>query len=395
MPKLLQINVTANSGSTGKIAEQIGGLAIDNCWESWIAYGRGVPKSRSELIRIGNDIDMRWHGIESRIFDNHGLASVKVTKHFIEQAKAINPDIIHLHNIHGYYINYPLLFEYLKAWGGPVVWTLHDCWPFTGHCAYFMMSGCEKWKTGCHDCGNIHAYPKSLFRNRSEHNFTQKKSVFTYLGRNLTLVPVSQYVNSYLNDSFFSDTNSIVIHNGIDLTKFQPCSRKRNLVLGVANVWEQRKGLFDFYRLRQELSTDYRILLIGLSKSQIKRLPDGIDGIERTESQEELAELYSSAVALVNPTYEDNYPTVNLEAIACGTPVITYRTGGSPESITPDIGIVVEQGDINGLVNGIKRASDGEFSVSACRAYAEANFNQKNCFKTYLDLYNSLIKQQS
>lgn len=391
MPKLLQINVTANQGSTGKIAEQVGRLVMSHGWESWIAYGRGVPRSESGLIRIGNDWDMRVHGVQSRLFDNHGLASRRVTGQFIKTAWEINPDIVHLHNIHGYYLNYPMLFEWLKEWGGPVVWTLHDCWPFTGHCAYFMMSGCEKWMSGCHDCGSLRGYPASLLMDCSERNYNLKKKFFTSLDDRLTLVPVSHYVGDYLKDSFFKNTRREVIHNGIDTEVFRPCAQKERLVLGVANVWEQRKGLNDFYELRRLLPPDFRILLVGLTKRQIERLPSGIDGISRTESQDALAKIYSQAIALVNPTYEDNYPTVNLEAISCGTPVITYRTGGSPESLTDLTGVVLEQGDIMGIVDAINDFEHRDSVDVMCRRYAVANFEQKKCFNAYFNLYQNLL----
>lgn len=392
MPKLLQINVTANWGSTGKIAEDIGLLAIDAGWESWIAYGRGMPVSASNLIRIGNDFDMKLHGVQSRLLDNHGLASSNATKEFIRQIKEIKPDVIHLHNIHGYYLNYPLLFDFLRSWGGPVVWTLHDCWPFTGHCAYFMMSGCEKWRSGCHDCKSLRSYPASLLCDRSEKNYSLKRKLFTSLGDRLTLVPVSDYVGNYIKDSFFRNTRSVVIHNGIDTDVFKPCAAKEELVLGVANVWEKRKGLEDFFELRKLLPDSYRMLLVGLSKKQLNMLPVGIEGLERTDGQAQLAQIYSSASVLVNPTYEDNYPTVNLESIACGTPVITYNTGGSPESVTKDTGFVVKRGDVNSVVNAIlKFEKDGYPSISDCREYAEKYFNQKDCFKAYIDLYNHII----
>ena len=183
-----------------------------------------------------------------------------------------------------------------------------------------------------------------------------------------------------------------VIHNGIDLEIFKPCSPKKKLIIGVSNGWDYRKGLSDFFMLRDKLPSDYHIILVGLQDKQIKTLPRGIEGIKRTNSQHELAEIYSSAIALINPTYEDNYPTVNLEAIACGTPVITYSTGGSPESITPQTGIVVEQGDINGLVNGISRIENEGFSVAECRKYAEQHFDKNTCFSKYISLYKNLLK---
>lgn len=391
MPKLLQINVTANSGSHGKIAEGIGKLAMDSGWDSWIAYGRGNSQSASNLIRIGNDLEIKLHGIETRIFDNHGLASKRVTRRFIEQVKEISPDIIHLHNIHGYYLNYPILFEYLREWGGPVVWTLHDCWSFTGHCSHFMLTGCDKWKTRCNSCGNLKAYPKSLLFDNSSKNFDIKKNSFLSLGEKLVLVPVSYFVGNYLKDSFFCNTKMKVIHNGIDLNVFSPSSEKEKMILGVSNVWTPLKGLNDFFKLRRMLPHGYKIVMVGLTDKQIRNLPDDIIGIKRTEGQKELARLYSTAMVFVNPTYEDNYPTVNLESIACGTPVITYRTGGSPESITHNTGIIVEKGDVDGLLTAIKAIETGNHTPQNCRDYAEAHFDQRICFQEYIKLYNQLL----
>ncbi len=395
MSKLLQINVTANWGSTGKIAEAIGKLALSKGWESWIAFGRGQANSASNLIRIGSKADVCLHGAESRLLDNHGRASVIATKLFIRKIKGINPDVIHLHNIHGYYINYPLLFKFLKEWGGPVVWTLHDCWPFTGHCSHFITSGCEKWKTGCGRCPSLGEYPSSLFFDNSQSNFRKKKRYFTSLGKQLTLVPVSKWIAELVGESFFGDTNKVVIHNGIDLSVFKPCAPKEKIILGVANVWSQKKGFDDFFKLRGLLGQDYRIVMVGLEKNQIQSLPVGIEGIERTNGQSELARIYSSAQVLVNPTYEDTYSTVNLEAQACGTPVITYRTGGTPETISPATGIVVQQGDLQGLVKAVEKITRGEsYSSDDCRRHALAAADRDKCFNQYIDLYNSLLSGQ-
>lgn len=389
MNKLLQINVSANSGSTGKIAEQIGLLAEKNGWNVWMAYGRTNNDSRLKTIRIGSDIDVKEHGFETRFFDNHGLASRTATKRFIEQIKEIKPDVIHLHNIHGYYLNYPILFRYLKEWGGPVVWTLHDCWPITGHCSYFMHSGCERWKTQCYDCPSLNEYPSSLLIDGSRRNFNYKKYYFSSIASQLTLVPVSNYVGGYIPESFLNEAKIEVIHNGIDLSVFKPYDEpKENLILGVANVWDTRKGLQDFYKLREILPSEFRILLVGLSQKQLSNLPYGVEGLTRTTNQDELARLYSNSLALVNPTYEDNYPTVNLEAIACGTPVITYMTGGSPESITNKTGYILKQGDVVGIANAVRHIADGAISSSDCRDYSLKHFSNTECFQTYINLYN-------
>lgn len=396
MHRLLQINVTANWGSTGRIAEGIGECAINNGWESWIAYGRGDPTSKSNLIRIGSDFDMRMHGIQNRLFDNHGLVSKNATKLFIDKIKEINPDIIHLHNIHGYFINYELLFNYLKEWGGPVVWTLHDCWPFTGHCAYYTYANCNRWQTQCYNCPQSKSYPSSLLLDKSETNFRKKREAFLGL-QNMTLVPVSEWLKRELSKSFLKEYPTLTIHNGIDTDVFRPTTtiKKDNnshTLLGVASVWDKRKGLDEFVHLRRSLPPNYTITLIGLSNRQISKLPDGITGIQRTENLTELAHLYSEATVFVNPTLEDNFPTTNLEALACGTPVITYNTGGSPESIDNKTGIIVPYKDRDSLVEAIRYACEKErFSSVDCRNIAETKFNKQKAFMKYINLYNSLL----
>lgn len=397
MYKLLQINVTANSGSTGKIAEAIGRLAINRGWESWIAYGRGTPQSESRLIRIGNDWDMRWHGVETRLLDNHGLASRRTTRLFISRIKEINPDIIHLHNIHGYFINYPLLFRFLREWGGPVVWTWHDIWPMTGHCAFFGKDQCDKWKTACHECKRKTVYPGSLLNNRSSKNFEDKRRAFSGM-KDLTIVLVSDWLNEMRKDSFLKNTHGVVIHNGIDLDMFSPepvPSKEKGYILAVANVWTSEKGWDDIMSLRKILADDIDIIMVGLNDKQMANLPEGIKGLRRTQNLRELKALYSNAIVFINPTWGDNFPTTNIEALACGTPVITYRTGGSPEAIDSNTGIVVEQGDVQGLKKAIEtiRTSSDRFTPELCRARAEKYFNQNDRFEEYFELYEKIINK--
>jgi len=306
-------------------------MAVERGWESWIAYGREPHReSASRLIRVGSDLDVKLHGLESRLLDNHGLASRRSTRRFVSQLDEIKPDIVHLHNIHGYYLNYPILFDWLRKWGGPVVWTLHDIWPITGHCAYFGVNECRQWRDGCVKCPRLKTYPASLLIDRSNRNFQLKKELFASLP-NLTLVPVSDWLSELLDHSILAPVPKVTIHNGVDLNVFKPAGNANHsrYILGVANVWEPRKGLPDFFELRKILPEDMGIVLVGLTKEQIAELPAGIKGIERTSSRKDLVALYSGAVAVVNPTYEDNFPTVNIEALAAGTPVVTYRTGGS------------------------------------------------------------------
>lgn len=400
MPTLLQINVTSNWGSTGKIAEHIGVLAQQSGWDSYIAYGRYANPSRLNTIKIGNIVDVYEHYIENRFFNREGLASRKATKKFLKQIDEINPDIVHLHNIHDHYLNYKLLFEYLAKKKIPVVWTQHDCWAFTGHCAHFDGISCNKWIKDCDGCPQI----KSFSLDRSKENYELKRSLFTSLS-SLTLVPVSDWLRRLLIRSFLKEQSICVIKNGIDLDVFKQNNHivdirtkynlgKRKIIMGCASVWTQSKGLADFVKLRNLLPiSDYTIILVGLSKEQISNLPEGIIGLERTNSLSELVELYSIADMFVNPTYSDTYPTTNLEALACGTPVITYMTGGSPESVDEKTGIVVEQGNINALANAIVGMTKDSSISDACRKRAEEYFDNKKCFEKYINLYNSILKR--
>ena len=401
MKKLLQINVVANIGSTGRIAENIGKLAISQGWESYIAYGRGEPKSASKLIRVGSDSDMYMHALQSRLLDNHGLASVAATKSFVEEIKRINPDVIHLHNIHGYYLNYKILFEYLATIDTPVVWTLHDCWAFTGHCSHFDAIGCDKWRTGCFSCPLKGEYPVSKLMDASKRNYALKKRLFTSVP-NLTFAPVSRWLADLVGESFLGKYPVQVINNGIDTEVFQQRQsdlRKKHgienkfVLVGVAGVWDAMKGLEDFIKLSSMLPDDCVIIMIGLTKKQIETLPDNIIGIERTENQIQLAEYYSMADVYVNPTYNDSFPTVNLEALACGTPVITYKTGGSPESVTEGTGLVVNKGDVDNLLYAIEtiRRNGKQHYSAACRQRAVEFYNKDDKFREYIKLYNELV----
>lgn len=399
--KILQINSTLNWGSTGRIAEEIGNVIKANFGESYIAYGRYHNRSLSKEIHIGNKWDIFMHVLQARFLDRQGLGSQKATKDFLNRVENINPDIVHLHNIHGYYVNYQLLFEFLSEVNVPVIWTLHDCWSFTGHCTNYTFDGCEKWKTLCYECALKKKYPSSLFIDNSTKNFLDKKRFFT-LPKKMILVPVSDWLAKEVAKSFLGKKYEVqVIHNGIDTNVFSPIENKtffhnkngKHIVLGVASIWEERKGLMDFVKLRKFLSDDYIILLIGLNKKQCVSLPKGIIGIERTNNIRELAEYYSIAEVFVNPTWEDTFPTTNLEALACGTPVVTYRTGGSPEAISSETGFVVEQGDLEGVVAAIKEISfkGKSFYSQACRNRAIQNFNKIDRYQEYIELYKKIL----
>lgn len=401
--KLLQINSVINSGSTGRIAEDIGVKAMDNGWESYIAYGRNDGQSLSNKIKIGNKWDIRWHGVQTRLFDRHGFASKKATVKLVKQIQKIGPDIIHLHNLHGYYLNIEILFNYLADADIPIVWTLHDCWPMTGHCPYFSYVKCDRWKTHCHNCPQKTNYPSSLCLDRSSQNHKLKQRFFCSV-KNMTIVPVSNWLSDIVSKSYFRSYPHRVIHNGVNTNIFSLDKdgtnvrvkyhlQNRMVLLGVAGVWEERKGLRDFIELSRKIPEDVSIVLVGLTEKQIRELPPNIIGIKRTESIYELAELYNAADLFVNPTWEDNFPTTNLEALACGTPVLTYATGGSVEAVTHDTGFVVEQGGIDGIlrcVETIKGSKKASYSV-ACRKRAVENYNKDDRYNEYIRLYEELL----
>lgn len=391
MRKLVQLNATANWGSTGRIAEGIGRQAMKWGWESYIVYGRMMNPSASRLIRVGTYAGNVMHYIRDRVLDGEGLGSRRSTQKLITRLCEIDPDVVHLHNIHDHWLNYPMLFDYLAESAAKVVWTFHDCWAFTGHCYHFEHIGCDRWcNEGCYDC------PQKGVIDRSVRNFKIKRQMVDRLGGRLTIVPTSDWINSKSSKSvIFHSCNHTIIKNGIDLNVFKRSACRSKLVLGVSNVWPDYKGLQDFVALRQILPSDYKILLIGLTDKQIAALPEGIDGKPRTQSIEELVGYYSSALVFVNPTHCDTFPTVNLEALACGTPVVTYRTGGSPEAVDENTGIVVEQDDIEGLRDAIIRigSSPGCYTSEQCRARAEEYFDREKQFGLYVDLYESLFEK--
>lgn len=400
MKKLLQINpVIKENTSTGKIMRTLGELAQAAGWESYVAYSRardGVPPHSSRLVPVGNKADLLLHWVATRLFDAHGLASRLATRRFVARLRELNPDVIHIHNIHGYFLNYKILSRALAQMGKPVVWTVHDCWLYTGHCYHYASAGCERWKTGCHHCPQKKAFPASWLLDRSRRNWEDKKKAFCSIP-GLTLVTVSRWMKGEIARSFLGGVRCEVIHNGINLDTFRPSPSAETALaygtyyLAVASIWLPEKGLQDLEKLSSVLDADERLVVVGKRPSG-HRFPRNVVCLERTADAAALAALYTEAVALVNPTWQDNYPTVNMEAIACGTPVVSYRTGGSPESITPQTGRVVEQGDVEGLAEALHaiRKQGKTHYTEACRSYALAHFRAQDRFNDYIQLYESL-----
>lgn len=402
MATLLQINTVVNTRATGRIAEEIGKFSLTKGWKSYIAYGRIDRPSESELIKIGSNLDVLIHGLKTRLFDTHGFGSRKSTLRLINQIKQLKPDIIHLHNLHGYYINIDILFNYLSSTRIPIVWTLHDCWAFTGHCSHFDLIGCNKWKTACFSCPQKNEYPESYLFDNSKRNFANKYKLFTSVN-NLTIVPVSNWLGCLVKESFLKRYPQHLIYNGVNLEVFAPKNKNtikiklgignRFMLLGVASSWTIRKGFNDFISLSKLIKPDCVIVLVGLNNKQLKKLPSNIIGVSRTENIQELAEIYSAADLFLNLTYEDNFPTTNLESLACGTPVLTYNTGGSIESVSEKTGFIVEQGDLNAVIDTIKLVgSKGKLAYNvACRERAISLYNKDERYIEYLNLYEMII----
>lgn len=389
--KILMINSVCGIRSTGRICTDIADEMTKQGHQVKIAYGReSVPeKYQKYAVRIGSDLNVKIDALTTRLFDDAGFNSITATRKFLNWVNEYDPDVIHLHNLHGYYINVPMLFEYLSKSNKKVIWTLHDCWAFTGHCAYFTYAKCMRWKTGCHDCPQKTDYPSTFLMDRSELNWKQKRRMFTSI-KNMTIVTPSKWLARLVNQSYLKKYSVTVINNGIDTSIFKItpsdfCERHglegKKIILGVASVWDRRKGLDDFVKLSHIIDNNYAIVLVGLSNKQINQMPSNIICISRTNSQKELAEIYTASAILFNPTYEDNYPTVNLEAQACGTPVLTYKTGGSPESV-PNENVYIGGKDHKRILYYIKQ------SISKGKINTIPNISDMQ--EEYLSLYYHL-----
>lgn len=395
--KVLQINSVCGVGSTGRIATDLYKVMKENGIEPKIAFGIGnaenIPKE--DAFKFGNKFDYYVHNAVSRITDRAGFYSKINTLKLLKFIKSYEPDIIHIHTIHGYYVNIEILFNFLKEYKKPVIWTLHDCWSFTGHCAHFDLIGCTKWKTQCYNCPIHREYPKS-FTDNSRHVYKLKKQLFTGV-ENLTIVTPSQWLADLVKQSFLKDHTIRIINNGINLDVFKPiendikikyqCENKY-LILGVAFGWGKKKGLDIFIELAKRLDENkYKIMLVGTDEHIDKDLPDNIISIHRTQNQNELAEIYSAADLFVNPTREDTYPTVNMESLACGTPVLTFNTGGSPEIIDETCGIVVEKDDIDSMYNEIINICENNVFTKEMCLRKSRMFDKNEKYRNYIELY--------
>ncbi len=387
--KVVQINAVCGTGSTGKICVAISELLTKKDVENYILYSQG-DSDYPFGIKYMSTKEIRLQAIFSRVFGNYGFNSRGATKRLIAHLEHIQPDAVHLHNLHGHNCNLTMLFKYFKRKGIKLYWTFHDCWAFTGYCTHYDLIGCEKWKSHCQKCPLCKKY--SWFFDRSRRLFQKKQRLFEDL--DLTIITPSQWMAEQVRCSFLKDYPVKVINNGIDLELFQPCksdfrqryniSADKKILLGVANGWGYPKGLDIFIELAKRLDSEkFQIVLVGTDESVEGQLPANIISIRRTNNQKELAEIYTAADVFVNPTREDTFPTVNIEALACGTPVVTFKTGGSTEIVDESCGCAVTKNDVDSMEQVCKNLSreSGE-----CRARTLA-YEVNNKFNEYLNLY--------
>ena len=393
--RIVQINATCGVGSTGKICVGISERLTAHGIENYILHS-GASSGYSLGIRCATDRYIRAQALKSRLLGNYGFNSRKSTRKMIRELRRLQPDIVHLHNIHSHDCHLGMLFSFFRENRIKVIWTFHDCWAFTGYCPHFTLAKCRKWETRCRDCVQKRDY--TWLFDRSQGLFDRKKELFEDL--DLTIVTPSEWLADSVRQSFLKSHPIRVIHNGIDLDVFQPRKsdfrrkygvENKKLILGVSFDWGRKKGLDVFIELARRLTDDYRIVLIGTDDATDRSLPECILSIHRTQNQLELSEIYSAVDVFVNPTREENYPTVNMESLACGTPVITFRTGGSPETIDETCGSVVACDDVDALEREIRRVCETEpFSRRRCAEKA-LEFDKEKRFEEYVKLYERTV----
>ena len=393
--KVIQINTSCGVGSTGKIAVGISKVIDAGGIENYILYS---SRTNGYIQGIGcsDNRYIKQQALLSRFWGNYGFNSAKATKRMINILEKIKPDIVHLHNIHGHDCDIKRLFTYFKERKIKVVWTFHDCWAFTGYCTHFTLAMCDKWRTCCSHC--VQKKGHSWFFDKSQWLFEQKKKLFGET--DMIIVTPSRWLADLVKQSFLKDCTVEVINNGIDLDIFKPCESEfrqkyglegKKVLLGVSFGWNYQKGLDVFVKLAERLPDEYKIVLIGTDKKIDTRLPEKIISIHRTHNQRELAEIYTAADLFISPSREENYPTVHMEAIACGTPVVTFQTGGAPEIVDDTCGSVVECDDVDSLEKEIIRiCTDKPYTKDMCLKRAK-NFDENEKFKEYLNLYERII----
>jgi putative colanic acid biosynthesis glycosyltransferase len=392
---ILLINSVYKKGSTGNIVYQMKNFLESKKHKVKIIYGRGEKVHEKNVIKIGNKLTLAIDGFLTRIFDLHGLGSLLSTRNVIKRIHFFRPDIVHLHNIHGYYLNYVTLFRWLKKHNIKVVWTLHDSWAYTGHCAYYLFSNCNKWKTECNKCPQKNTYPKSILIDNSRFNFNNKKKYFTNI-TSLQIVTPSRWLSEEIKYSYLGNKDIKVINNGIDTCIFNYNKVKRKdsdfVILCLANIWEKRKGIEFIEKLVPLLKKNEKLIIIGKLLKQYKIKSKNVIQINRTSDQNQLAEYYNKSDLFLNPTLEDNFPTTNLEAICCGLPVITFNSGGSSEMIDDTNGLIINEKSVNQIRLYIDKykLNKTSYNRKVISENAISLYSNKVSMENYLNLFESI-----
>ena len=397
--KVLFVNLVYGTGSTGKIIADIMSLLKKYGNDVKALYGTGARSDNADAVKVSGKTEYYFHNAVSRFTDHAGLYSWAATRRLIREIKMFQPDLIHLHTLHGFYVNYEMLFDFLKKANIPVVWTLHDCWTFTGHCTHFSQAKCIQWQTECRNCKLLRRYPQCYLKGDVKRNYLRKKSAFTGV-KNLIITTPSKWLAAQVERSFLKDYPRVVIPNGIDRAIFYPRTsdlrakyhlKDKKIILGVANAWNARKGFADLLTLAECLGSEYQVVLIGLSEKQLFNIPKRVLGILRTANQTELAQWYSVADVFVNPTYEETFGLTTVEAQACGTPVVVYETDGCPETVAPGNGCLIQQGNIRALEEAVRSIVKSNLRADSRKM---EQFDRYKVYQSYIELYEKALEDK-
>ncbi len=396
--KVLQINACYGYLSTGIIVEDIEKLLIENGCESYIGY-QSKAKEMSNGYKIGTGLDRKFHGLYSRIFGKQGYVSKNQTRKFLKWVDEIKPDIVHLHNLHSNYLNFNILISYLAENNIKTVYTFHDCWAFTGKCTHYSFVKCNKWKEACGNCPkNKHEVPSLFFdvtskviKDRTEH--LNKIS-------DLTIVSCSNWMKKQVELSHLTPKKVVTIYNGVNTNIFKPHENSfrkdyslndKFVILGFANKWCLENNMAGVKSLVEQLKDDEKIVIVGCNEEQKKYFSayKKVIALGFIKDRLELSDIYASSNVFVNLTYEDTLPTVNMESLCCETPVITFNSCGSPELVSNENGMVVEQGNFDAIRKSIDIIKNDGIKVDYNKV--KEVFDREKCYKKYIDLYRQIV----